>query len=71
MELMRTKPLIPNVEGAIHETIFQNSGIDAPGQDMPEINNNGMEVKTNTGMQLSREKMNTDIVMAKKIQASR
>lgn len=41
-----TNPFIPNVEGKIQETTFQNSGIAAPGHDIPEMNSNGTEVKT-------------------------
>ena len=42
----RTKPLIPNVDGKIHETPFQKAGMAAPGHEIPDINSNGIDVNT-------------------------
>ena len=46
MLLILTNPFMPNVEGNIHETTFQKSGMAAPGHDIPEINNRGTDVNT-------------------------
>ena len=46
MLLILTNPLIPNVDGNIQENTFQNVGTAAPGQESPELNRSGTEVKT-------------------------
>ena len=44
--LILTNPFMPKVDGKIHETTFQKSGIAAPGHDMPEMNSRGTDVNT-------------------------
>ena len=68
--LIRTKPLMPKVEGNIHETTFQNSGMAEPGHEMPEMNSNGTEVNTYIIMQASRWWIKIEQVIAKKMHAN-
>lgn len=68
---MRIYPLMPKVEGNIHDTAFQKSGIAAPGHEMPEMNSKGNDVNTNIIMQSSRLRMRHEHAMAKKMHASR
>lgn len=71
MLLMRTKPLMPKVDGKMYEKYFQNVGMDAAGQDMPDMNSKGTEVKTKISIHVSRLRMVMEAVMAKKMQAAR
>ena len=68
MLLMRTKPLMPKVEGKRYEKYVQNAGMADPGHDMPDINSNGTDVKTKTNIEVSRLRMAIEVVMAKKMQ---
>ena len=62
---MATKPFIPGVEGSRYETYFQNIGMELPGQDIPERKRNGIDVKTNINMLVSRLRIKCPRVIAK------
>ena len=62
---------MPNVEGNIHDTTFQNGGMAEPGHEIPDMNNKGNEVNTNIIMQSSRLRIRHEHAMAKKIHADR
>lgn len=65
-----TKPLIPKVDGNRYERYFQKAGIFDEGHEIPEINNNGTETKTNSRKQDSLSFTKKDIDIAKKMQES-
>ena len=67
----RMYPLMPKVEGNIHEMTFQKDGTAEPGHEMPEMKSKGKEVNTNIIMQSSRRRIRHEHVIAKKMQASR
>lgn len=71
MVCMRMYPLMPKVDGNIHEIAFQKEGIAEPGQEIPEMNSKGNEVNTNIIMQSSRRRIRHEQVIAKKIQANK
>ena len=66
-----TNPLIPNVEGNIHENTFQNAGMEAPGHEIPLINKRGIDVNTNISIQVSRLRIKMEVVIAKNMHAVR
>ena len=69
--LIFTYPLIPKVEGNRKDTISQKRGIEAPGQEIPEIKSKGMDVKTKITILVSLLRTKIDNVIAKKIHANK
>ena len=70
MVFMCTYPLMPKVEGNIHDTTFQKTGTEASGHEIPLMKSNGSEVNTNSNMHVSRLRTTAEAVMAKKMHAS-
>ena len=62
---------MPGEEGKTRLNAFHHSGMALAGQEMPEMNNKGTEVKTMNGMQISRCFISLPRLRAKKTQASR
>ena len=71
IELIRTKPLMPNVEGNSHEKAFQNIGILLAGHEMPLAKSNGTDMNTNITINDSLSCAKADTVMLKNMHDSR
>ena len=68
---MRANPFTAWVEGNIWAKAFQNAGMLEVGQDMPLMNMRGTDMNTNSRKQDSRSLTKNDMLMAKKMLASR
>ena len=71
VSFMLTKPFIPNVEGKMHDTAFQNTGTALSGHEIPERKRNGTDVNTNSNIAVSRSHTKQPSVIAMKMQARR
>ena len=70
ISVIRTKPLIPKVEGNSHEKPFQKIGMLLAGHEMPLANKSGMERNTNMMMNDSRSCAIDESEMLKNTQAA-
>src|SRR5574344_128968 len=71
MELRRTNPLMPKVEGNRHATARHTPGMSLCGHDIPAKNRKGTDVNITNSMTFSRYLTRQDSVIPKKMHDNR